>query len=61
MKQKFNVTGMIPHGMEHPVGAPVLSICSGGVNPPGIKVLPAAKRLNRATRRGQVMPEVALL
>ena len=28
---------------------PLRFICSGGMNPPGIKVLPAAKRLGRRT------------
>lgn len=35
-----------------PPGAPLILICAGRVNLPGIKVLPAAKRLGRATWRG---------
>ena len=34
-----------PHGMYHPVGDPADFNCSGRVDLPGIKVLPAAKRL----------------
>ena len=28
-----------PRGMSHPAGPPGAFICSGGMNPPGIKVL----------------------
>ena len=31
-------------------GDPLPFICTGGMNPPGIKVLPAAKRLGRRQR-----------
>ena len=40
-----------PHAAM-PRGDPVFFICSGGVNPPGIKVLAPPKRLGRRTRGG---------